>query len=46
MVAVRIGRNLSQLARLEPPPPPLAYRRTAFTAASASTYPAPTSHSS
>ena len=45
MVAVRIGRNLSQLARLEPPPPPLPYRRTAFTAASASTYPAPTSHS-
>jgi phosphatidylglycerophosphate synthase len=43
MVAVRIGRNLSQLARLEPPaplhlPPPLPlppspYRRTAFTAA-------------
>jgi len=39
MVAVRIGRNLSHLARLEPPPPlalPLAqlpYRRTAFTAA-------------
>jgi len=52
MVAVRIGRNLSQLARLEPPPtsppissPPLPYRRTAFTAANASTYPAPTSHS-
>ena len=45
MVAVRIGRNLSQLARLEPPPPSLPYRRTAFTAASASTYPAPTSHS-
>ncbi len=45
MVAVRIGRNLSQLARLEPLPPPLPYRRTAFTAASASTYPAPTSHS-
>jgi phosphatidylglycerophosphate synthase len=44
MVAVRIGRNLSQLARLEPSPPPFAYRRTAFTAASASTYPAPTSH--
>ncbi len=43
MVAVRIGRNLSQLARLEPPPPlhlplplplpPSPYRRTAFTAA-------------
>ncbi len=43
MVAVRIGRNLSQLARLEPPPPsplppplplpPLPYRRTALTAA-------------
>jgi len=53
MVAVRIGRNLSQLARLEPPPPPppplplppSPYRRTAFTAANASTYPAPTSHS-
>jgi archaetidylinositol phosphate synthase len=46
MVAVRIGRNLSQLARLEPPPPPPPpYRRTAFTAASASTYPAPTSRS-
>jgi len=47
MVAVRIGRNLSQLARLEPPPrpPPSVYRRTAFTAARASTYPAPTSHS-
>ena len=50
MVAVRIGRNLSALGRLEPPPPPifsppLPYRRTAFTAASASTYPAPTSHS-
>jgi archaetidylinositol phosphate synthase len=45
MVAVRIGRNLSALSRLEPPPPPLSpYRRTAFTAASASTYPAPTSH--
>jgi len=49
MVAVRIGRNLSVLARLEPPPPPpppplAPYRRTAFTAASASTYPAPTSH--
>ena len=47
MAAVRIGRTLSQLARLEPPPPPppLRYRRTAFTAASASTYPVPTSHS-
>jgi archaetidylinositol phosphate synthase len=45
MVAVRIGRNLSALGRLEPPPPPSLYRRTAFTAASASTYPAPTSHS-
>jgi phosphatidylglycerophosphate synthase len=44
MVAVRIGRNLSRLARLDPPPPPPSYRRTAFTAASASTYPAPTSH--
>ena len=41
MVALRIGRNLTQLARLEPPPPPppspsphpLPYRRTAFTAA-------------
>ena len=33
MVAVRIGHNLSQLARLEPPPPPIPYRRTAFTAA-------------
>ncbi len=39
MVAVRIGRNLSHLARLEPPPPlplplpQLPYRRTAFTAA-------------
>jgi len=41
IVAVRIGRNLSQLARLEPPPPlhlhlplpPSPYRRTAFTAA-------------
>ena len=39
LVAVRIGRNLSQLAQLEPPPPPppslppLPYRRTSFTAA-------------
>ena len=43
MVAVRIRRNLAELARLEPPP--LPYCRTAFTAPSASTYPAPTSHS-
>jgi len=44
LVGVRIGRNLSALARLEPPPLP-PHRGTAFTAASASTYPAPTSHS-
>jgi archaetidylinositol phosphate synthase len=43
MVGVRIGRNLTKLARLDPPPLS-PYRRTAFTAASASTYPAPTSH--
>lgn len=41
VVTVRIGRNLSQLARLEPPPAPLRYRRTALTA---SRHPAPISH--
>jgi archaetidylinositol phosphate synthase len=46
LVTVRIGRNLSQLARLEPPPPPapLRYRRTALTSARASRHPAPISH--
>jgi len=40
LVAARIGRNLGELARLEPPPrelpAPARYRRTAFTAPSAS----------